>query len=55
MLIALSMTSRALVIFTVNVECTIVRPTATGLWVASVRDARPLMIDEGNAGIGCTR
>lgn len=54
MLVALQMASRALVISTVNVECTIVRPSATGLWVASVRESRPLMSDEGNAGMGCT-
>lgn len=39
----------------VDVECTIVRPSATGQWVACVREARPLMSDEGNAGMGCTR
>lgn len=36
----------------VDVECTIVRASATGLWVASVREARPLKGDEGNAGMG---
>lgn len=37
-----------------DVEHTIIRHSATGLWIASVRDARPLMSDEGPAGIGCT-
>lgn len=59
MLVALQMASRTLVSdFHDNVECTIVRPSATGLWVlqvASVREARPLMNDEGNAGMNCTR
>jgi len=40
--------------FQSDVECTMVRPSATGLWTASVREARPLMSDEGNAGMGCT-
>lgn len=36
----------------VDVECTIVRPSVTGLWVASVREARPLESDRGQCRHG---
>lgn len=55
MLVALQMGESCASDFHDDVECTIVRPSATGLWVASIREARPLMSDEGNAGMGCTR
>lgn len=36
----------------VDVECTIVRPSVTGLWVDSVRKGRPLRSERGRCRYG---